>query len=149
MTANVRPLVGRNGQRAEAGEVFRARARTGGGQPSGECDTEERRAVLTRAERAVGEIEHRREVNLHTGAAQRSTRVSPCRECLRLGANPPRRPCGWKLAERANVSALLVGEDERTGRPWRVAVPALHENAGNTGGSGKPGHDDKRSLLLR
>ena len=98
------------------------------GETARECDPVRRRAELTRAERTVGQIEHRREVDVDPfspqGAAGRDTGCVSLRAARHGGSGRP----GRNRRKRLDRAAFLIGEHERVRRSRIVDVPALHEN---------------------
>src|SRR5439155_266603 len=79
---DVHVVVRRGGSRAESGEVLRTCALTGRGEPARERNSQLGIAELARAERSVGGVENRREIDLDAGVPQRGARRPPGLEGL-------------------------------------------------------------------
>ena len=129
--------------------MLHARAGAGVEEPAGERDADRLRPELPRSEGPVVPVEHGREVDVDARAPQPDPGLPPGgarggRRTEARGGEP-----GRQRRERLDRPALLVGEDERVGRPRHRAAPALHEHAADALRRGEPRDHDERGLLLR
>ena len=141
------PAIGRDGGRAEAGEVLRTGADPTGEEPPPERDPERLAHEMPRAERPVGRVQDRRQIDVDAHLPQCCSRPLARRE--RSGA---RSVAGGRLERRQagkplDDTAFLVGVDERTSRPGRVPVGLEQDDAAHPGRSRKPRDDEQRRLL--
>ena len=100
-------------RRAESREVLRA---GGGSESARERDAVLRLRELPRAERPVGQVEHRREGRVHAGPTEPGRRLAAGAERL---VRAPVLGCGGPRCERAegpHRPSLLVGENDRPAR---------------------------------
>ena len=91
---------------------------------------------MTAAERPAAEVDHGREVDVHTGPSERTPGQVALLGRVLLTLVSARRARRRQTREGANVAALLVDEDERPARSRRVAVPTAHEHPADAGRSG-------------
>jgi hypothetical protein len=106
---DVRPVVGRDRGRPEAGEVLDA---GGVAETAREGDADLPAAELAPAERPVGRVEHRGEVDVDAGAAEGGARRAAGAQRLCRRGEGRRPPPGRRARQRLDAPALLIGETD-------------------------------------
>jgi hypothetical protein len=109
----MRTIVGRDRRRPEPGEVLDAGRDPGLRQTARERDAELGGTEVARAERPVGSVEHRCEIDVDALATERQASLTAGRERFRSGPKArgslPRRELGIRL----HRPAFLVRDRER------------------------------------
>jgi len=104
---------------------------------------------MARAERASGEIDDRRQVDVDSSTVERLAGRPPCGERV-VGALQRRSgDPGRQLVQGACAAAFLVDEDKRAAWARLAAAPALDDHARDGLRRRQAGDDDERGLLAR
>src|SRR4051812_49615552 len=112
--------------------MLRARAGAAGFQPARKREGFGRFREMPGAERAAGEIEDGRQVDVDSGAVERLAGRPPGGDRLLWALERRGGTSGRELVESARASTLLVDEDECTTRTRFASAPVLDEHAGDT-----------------
>ena len=125
-------LVGRDRRRAEPGKVLRA---GGAAEPAREGDAVLRTREVARAERPVGEVEHRREGRMDSRPPQRRRRLPPRAE--RLGGRSGTATAARQGASAGKVFTVPPSWSAKTSEPrgrGELRVPLADEHAAEARG---------------
>src|SRR5918996_600190 len=114
-----------------------------------EGNAEPLRPEVACPEGPVRRVENGREVDVDPGEAQRSPCGLPSCERVRDVAVARSRTLRGQLGEGTHLSALLVGEGERSARPRQVAVPPSDDYSTHAGRCRQARDHDEGSLLVR